>query len=216
MVEFGYPLLDTLITQGNQKIKDAEAGKSIENGLLILIAPSWGSEGIIESGLCLKLIHQLISLGHRVIIRPHPQTFKFNSEKIIEIQNAFSSNANVKLEVDVQGHESLLSSDLMISDWSGVALEYALGINKPVIFCDVPKKINNPEYLEIDLVPLEISIRNEIGVIWDTISPIEEAIIKCKNKDDRSKLDLPIKKYVYNAGRTDVAFINFLKSLNLI
>ena len=35
---------------------------------------------------------------------------------------------------------SLYQSDLMISDWSGVAFEYAFAFNKPVIFCDVPKK----------------------------------------------------------------------------
>ena len=56
----------------------------------------------------------------------------------------------------------------MITDWSGSALEFAFGFEKPILFVDVPKKINNPEYEKIDLVPIEVSIREKIGKI---ISP---------------------------------------------
>mgnify|MGYP003326545469 CR=1 FL=1 len=44
--------------------------------------------------------------------------------------------------------ESLHRSDLMISDWSGAALDYALGLNKPVLFIDVPRKVNNLDYYQ--------------------------------------------------------------------
>ena len=53
----------------------------------------------------------------------------------------------------------------MISDWSGAALDYALGFKKPVLFIDVPKKINNIDYKEIGIEPLEVSIRSKIGTI---------------------------------------------------
>ena len=215
LVKFGYPRLDRLIDYGEQQI---EKSTGIDKGqeLLVLIAPSWGPEGIIESGLCLTLIYNLVELGHKVIVRPHPQTMKFNHEKIIEIRNAFTLNDRVTLEVDVQGYDSLLTSDIMISDWSGVALEYALGFKKPVIFCNVPKKINNPKYLDIDLVPLEVSLRNEIGTIWDTESSIEQAINECINKSDPTMLESLTRKYVYNFKKSDEAFINFLSSLKLI
>ena len=56
----------------------------------------------------------------------------------------------------------------MISDWSGVSMEYAFALDRPVIFVDVPKKINNPDFEDIHCKPIEISIRTEIG---DVISP---------------------------------------------
>lgn len=58
----------------------------------------------------------------------------------------------------------------MISDWSGVALEYAFGLQKPVIFIDLPRKVNNPDYQRLGLEPLEVSIRESIG---EVISPQE-------------------------------------------
>ena len=33
----------------------------------------------------------------------------------------------------------------MVSDWSGVAMEFAFGLERPVLFIDVPRKTNNPE-----------------------------------------------------------------------
>ena len=104
----------------------------------------------------------------------------------------------------------------MISDWSGVALEYAFGFKKPVIFCDIPKKINNPKYLELGIIPLEEQIRSKVGTIWDTNSSIGEAIENCKSCFNYDQLELLSKKYIYNIKRSDQAFINFLKSLDFI
>ena len=42
--------------------------------------------------------------------------------------------------------KSFDKADLMISDWSGVAFEFAFGLEKPVIFIDLPKKINNSDF----------------------------------------------------------------------
>jgi len=59
----------------------------------------------------------------------------------------------------------LQNSDIMICDWSGAALDYAFGLNKPVVFIDVPRKINNPDYQAIGIEPFEVSIRDKIGTI---------------------------------------------------
>ena len=46
----------------------------------------------------------------------------------------------------------------MISDWSGVAIEYAFSLEKPVLYIDVPQKIFNPNFDEIGIVPMEIEL----------------------------------------------------------
>jgi YidC/Oxa1 family membrane protein insertase len=53
----------------------------------------------------------------------------------------------------------------MISDWSGVALEFAFAFEKPILYIDVPKKIQNPDYKDIPEIPIEVRIREKIGKI---------------------------------------------------
>ena len=62
-------------------------------------------------------------------------------------------------------HRMLRRSNLMISDWSGAALEYAFSRETPVLFIDVPRKINNPNWQDINIEPIEASIRTGIGTV---------------------------------------------------
>lgn len=50
-----------------------------------------------------------------------------------------------------------------MTDWSGIAYEYAFTTKKPVLFVDTPMKVMNPEYQKIDTVPINIWMRDVIG-----------------------------------------------------
>ncbi len=82
----------------------------------------------------------------------------------------FGDNTSLTLETSVATDDSLLRADVLISDYSGIALEYAFGTERPVLFLDVPTKIQNQRYQELGLEPLELSLRSEIGVV---VSPDE-------------------------------------------
>ena len=69
-------------------------------------------------------------------------------------------------EGDTGTNESLHAANIMVSDWSGVALEFAFGLEKPVVFIDQPLKLNNAEYSRLKSVPLEILLREKIGRGW--------------------------------------------------
>ena len=83
-----------------------------------MIAPSWGSKCILESGLGKNLVNELLSLGYVVILRPHPQTIKFAKQKVDEIKQQHKNNLNFIYEENIIGDMSFYQSDLMISDWS--------------------------------------------------------------------------------------------------
>ena len=156
LVEHGYGRLDTILRQaGRQRTKEAPAG----SGPHILIAPSWGPEGMIESGVGATIIGQLLQGQYRVTLRPHPQTLRFARHRITAILAQYQGSPLFSHEADVAGLHSLYESDAMISDWSGVALEYIIALKKPVLFVDVPRKVNNPEYQRIAIEPLECRIR---------------------------------------------------------
>jgi len=103
----------------------------------VLLAPTWGPQSTLH--VCAEpLIAALLGVGVRVIMRPHYQTARLAPR---------------------------LDSDLLISDWSAMAIEYALGLGKPVLFVDVPPRVRNPKYGELGLEPMEMRIRHELGTI---------------------------------------------------
>lgn len=132
-----------------------------------MIAPSWGPQGTIETGVGEKIVAQLMVQGYQVTFRPHPQTVKFSKKNVDKIVNKYINNPLFAYENNVAGQDSLHDSDVMVSDWSGAALDYAFGLNKPVLFVDVPRKVNNPDYEELEIEPFEVSIRSIIGDITD-------------------------------------------------
>lgn len=66
-----------------------------------------------------------------------------------ELPQRFSTNPNFLLHTDLRAQQTVHTSDIMISDRPGSALEYAFGLEPPALFVDVPKKVNNPDYEKI-------------------------------------------------------------------
>ena len=161
LIKCGYPRLDDLIFEYNELEKFGGI-KEIENQ--ILIAPSWGENGLIETK-GEEIVNVLLDADYKVILRPHPMTIKKSKKTIQRIKEKFSQNSNFQFEEDISTFDSFFSSQCVISDWSGVSLEYAFTTKKPILFMDVPKKMRNPKYKEISHIPLEITIRDKIGKI---------------------------------------------------
>ena len=159
--QHGYGPLDLLIEQKNE----IKGPFLTENGAKrILLAPSWGANGILESGGG-ELIEAILGSDFHLTVRPHPQTRLLSPAILDELTSSFSDRPNFQWEEDIRSHESFHAAHVMISDWSGAALEFALGLERPVLFLDVPRKVNNPEYDKIEAIPLEVSIRSEIGKV---------------------------------------------------
>ncbi len=143
----------------------------------ILIAPSWGTASVLES--CgERLVEILLEAGYGVIVRPHPETIKRSPDLIDLFVSKFSNNPNFILEMSVATDDSLLRADVLISDYSGITLEYAFGTERPVIFMDVPYKVRNERYKELGLESLESSLRSEIGevVSLEKVETVPEVI----------------------------------------
>ena len=193
LIKHGYARLDSILA------KNTETDAAHSRPVHVLIAPSWGQSGTIESGCAGPIIDNLLDRGYKVTLRPHPQTLKFSRSIIDELLARFESRELFYFEDNVAGQDSLHASDLMVSDWSGASLDYALGLKKPVIFIDVPKKVNDPNYTQIKPEPIEISIRDKIGIVVPstcTELPVEDCLER-----DISALDLG--QLVYNPGTSD-------------
>lgn len=159
LVRAGYPRLDRLLqTTDRQESLPASARN-------IVVAPTWGSTSFIEHECRTTLISTLLSSGWTVNLRLHPMTVRHRPDIVRDLQNKFSAHPSVKLQLNVSEFLSLTEASLMISDWSGAALEFALGLGRPVLFIDTPPKVRNPNYKGLGIVPLEARLREELGAV---------------------------------------------------
>jgi len=168
LVEHGYGLLDKL--QKNKSVKKTASNIKTKDGKKnILVAPSWGEKGLLET-VGSDLVRILLDNKYHVIVRPHPMTIRKWPHIIKKIKQEFNDNLDFEMETNTNSFETLYSTYGLISDWSGIGFEYAFVCERPVLYIDVPQKTNNPYYNDITCKPLENSIRNLIGKI---ISPNE-------------------------------------------
>ncbi len=166
LVEHGYGRLDTIIATTDPTPR----ARAADEAPTVLVAPSWGPTCIFET-IGLELIRALLDSGCRVIARPHPMTAKRTPEAIPAIEREFADHPEFVLDRDIAATASLEASDVMISDWSGAALEYAFGRERPVVFVDVARKVNNPDYEELGIEPFEAAVRERIGAVIPADDP---------------------------------------------
>jgi YidC/Oxa1 family membrane protein insertase len=212
LLKYGYGRLDTLI---NEKEQYLEKTNTTEN--LILIVPSYGNKNLLE--ICgIELIDNLLKSNFKVLLRPHFRTLRDSTKLINEIKEKFSKNPDFILQTGIIPSNLFHNSQSMISDWSGIGLEYAFTFERPVIFIDVPKKNMNPNFKDIKLEPIEISIRNKVGHV---VLPNElEKITKILNnlEKDSKKFQEQIKelrsKTVFNISNSAKIGAKYIQELN--
>ncbi len=162
LVKTGYGLLEDLLA------KVDKLPKTERNTKQILIGPSWQKDSLLE--FCLDpLLAQLLHRGYRVILRPHPEFVKRFPGKIQAIQEQYKDEPvdEFLLETDFSSNETVYTSDVVITDWSSIAQEFSYATKRPSIFINTPMKVMNPNYDKIESVPLDISLRDQIGVSVD-------------------------------------------------
>ena len=201
--EVGYPYQDELIEKANNE------NTKQNDPLCVLVAPSWSENetGTLET--CgVELVGSLLDAGFETVLRPHPRTWLFHTKCIEAIVHKYKGNANFKVESSTTGADSLMKADILISDWSAIALEYAFSRLRPVLYIDVPRKAINPNYRELGLEPFEVSVREKIGSV---ISPLEAAKAPLTIRDlcaDPGKMTEQIRNVrdenVFNVGNSAV------------
>ena len=213
LIEHGYCRLDWILADAPES---PPARRSEDGPTRVLLAPSWGDQAILES-IGEPLIAKLLDTGHQLTVRAHPQTLRLHPELMKALEDQFAGHARCTFEHGVSGHASLLASDVMISDWSGAALEYAFGLEKPVLFIDMPKKINNPEFDRIDCIPLEVSIREQVGAVVDPSSLEEVPAAIARLVGDPAAFSDQIRRArtenIFNPGRAGEVGANALMEL---
>ena len=201
LVDHGYGRLDAIIAAAAEHPARTRPG----DPPVVLLAPSWGSNCIIET--CgADLVAVLLDAGYHVVVRPHPMTRRESPAALDALVQRFSDHAHFELDDNIAAQESLHRSDVMVSDWSGAALEYAFGLERPVLFVDVPRKVNNPRYEDLAIEPFEVAIRERIGrvVAPDGLSAAPAAVAALLAEPDAFAADIRRVRdeNIFNVGRS--------------
>lgn len=130
LIETGLPYLDLL-----KKMAAASAPINSTGKTTVLLAPTWGPNGALGR-YGMKLIAMIVDAGFKLIIRPHPQQIRTEIPLLEELKKATGFMEGIIWDENPSGHESMASSDIMISDLSGVIFDYAFVYEKPVITLD--------------------------------------------------------------------------------
>lgn len=167
LVETGYPLIGELI----EKYESTEHKKNERPR--ILIAPSWQPDNIIDS--CIdEILGELAKTDYEIIVRPHPQQVRHEPEKFRIMAEKFKDNKNIEIQTDFSSNNPIMESDILITDWSDISWEFAFVTKRPVLFINTPMKVMNTEWEKIKTKPINITLRNVIGV---SLEPTETARI---------------------------------------
>ena len=127
LITVGCPYLD-VYKKNIEEIPDEE-----NHPFTVLVSPSWGDVGILKK-YGEKLLDPLSRTGWRIIVRPHPQSKKSESEMLERLEERYKDNNNIIWDYERQNIFSLKKADIMISDFSGIIFDYTFLCDKPVMY----------------------------------------------------------------------------------
>ncbi len=170
----GIPYMDEM-----KKRLDA-AGEVPPHERTVLLAPSWGVNGIL-SRFGEKLIDALISTGYKIIVRPHPQSYASEKEMLDKLMTKYNDPSKVIWNKDNDNFEVLRLSDILISDFSGIIFDYTLVFDKPLIYTDTKYDVGYFDSWWLDETPWTFRIMPELGLELneDNVGDIKQIIDSC-------------------------------------
>jgi len=218
LVKAGYGMYDQIVKsyKGIDQTKHSKAH--------ILIAPSWQADNIMDSCLS-SVLDTLLGESYIVYVRPHPQYVRIFPERLDALQKKYSKNitaGELVIDLDFLSNETILTADLVITDWSNIAFEFSYCTLKPCVFIDTPMKILNPKYDQYGLDALEISLRNRVGcsISPNDVGEISSVVTRMLEEKNiyKERIEEVVCEYLYYPGRSGEAggryIINQLKKVD--
>jgi len=207
LVKWGSGVIDNMIAAYQKAEKNENDKKTI------LIAPSWQEDNILDS--CIEsILEQVLGRGYHVILRPHPQYVRHFEEKLLAMKEQYQEFPDFELQMDFSSNSTVFNADILMTDWSGIAYEYSFTTLKPSLFINTPMKVMNPDYKEIDVVPFDIEIRDQVGISveLDKIEQLPKVIEQLLNDKayTAESMEAVRDKYLYNVTKSGAVGADYL------
>lgn len=147
----------------------------------VLIAPSWNSN-FYNTGCHIKLIELLKKKNLSYRLRPHPMSYKkkeIDKKELEEKDVLFDNDKLINFK----------KFKFIISDWSGIFIEYSLIFRKKAFLINTPKKMVNNDYDKYKNKPIEITMRDTLGESYeiDNIPQLIDRLYNLKKEQTNSE-----------------------------
>lgn len=189
---------DHLVAKRDQMLKDIMK----EGGLSVLVAPTWGKNGLL-SRFGVEVLRPLLEKGINVTLRPHPQSYVSEKPQLESLRQQLKGYTNLRWDEGSDAMESMIHSDVMVSDISGVVFDYAFLFEKPVISIKFDPELRGTEANDLPYLPWELTILNSIGRQVDEteIESIPELVSDILNDEKQRTVIRQLRdEYVVNFG----------------
>ena len=212
LVDFGYSVIDDMY----EKVQEMKATQEKGDRPRILIAPSWQPDNILES--CLgTVLAQLSDKGYDITIRPHPQYIRRFGPRLEQIKADVAPylGEHCRFEMDFSSNATVYMADVLMTDWSGIAYEYALSTERPVLFIHTPQKVvhelSEEEITGIQMPDMRMLLGRDLqpDSLTETLAPTVADFLE--NADAYVQQVRAVRsQYLYNFGCSEKAGTEYI------
>lgn len=219
LMDIGYPKSDALI-QGRFERRRVLEGLGLDPARkTALYAPAWDAGGSLRS-FGEEVIEQLLRLEDvNVVVKLHPISHTPPSSPNFEWYTGgvnwterfrrFDSNPRFRHVTDFQVDPLLVATDVLITDFSSVALEFIV-LDKPVIYLDCPEYYektlklagytSDPDYVKNDP---RANAGRHVGVVVGNVAGLAAATRNCLDRPElgSAKRRELAGRLLYNPGK---------------
>jgi CDP-Glycerol:Poly(glycerophosphate) glycerophosphotransferase len=219
LLDVGYPKSDALLQGRYDRRKVLGDLRLRTDRQTVLYAPAWDPGGSLRSfGEC--VVEGLLSIPDlNVIVKLHPVSHTPPSSPNFEFYTGgvnwaarfrkYESNPRFRHVTDFRVDPLLLVSDVMVTDFSSVALEFIV-LDRPVIYLDCPEYfantlkmpgyITDPDYAKNDP---RANAGRHLGVVVEDVANLATAVRDCLSfpaRNSAARRELAA-KLLYNPAR---------------
>lgn len=214
----GLPYMDELLQKAAEQHNDMVPVKrefQTNSDITVLLAPSYGEKGFLHC-YGTDFIEKLAKQNFNLILRPHPQSFKFEKKLLRAVDEKLKKYKNIAWDWNPDGTQSFQKADILVSDTSGVRLDFAFVYQKPFITMPVSyEALKDYEISDLGGSWTEDAVK-EIGytLAVNEINDLDKIIWRAlKEKTDEAILSF-CEKHIYNLGVSGEVIADYLISVN--
>ena len=148
----------------------------------ILIAPTWSTD-FFQKKYHLEILKLIDQKKYNLFLRPHYMSIKKNEYNFSNMREKF---------IFYMDDLNLSFYDYLITDWSGIFIEFAnIKLTKSILI-NTKKKIKNNDFVKFNTTPIEIYSRNILGIELNenNISKIPSILTSKELKNDNNQKEI--------------------------